>query len=73
MYTFDETMFIVCMIITVTIFLILIERIIRNIKRVKALNNIISEFDEYIEEHAIVVLDENFRNNQIVANIRTIQ
>lgn len=73
MFSFDEIMFIICASIIMTIFLILIERIIKNIKRVKELNNEIASFSEYIEEHAIITLDDNFRKNQIVANIRTIQ
>ena len=73
MFSFDEIMFIVCISITVALFLILIERIAKNVRRIKELNNIISEFDEYIEEHAIVVLDDTFRNNEIIAKVHTIQ
>lgn len=73
MYTFDEIMFIVCTSIIIALFLILIERIKKNVKRIKALNGEISAFNEYIEEHAIVVVDNTFQKNRIVANIRTIQ
>lgn len=73
MFSFNEIMSIICLSITVTLFLLTVERIIKNVRRVKELNNIISEFDEYIEEHAIIVLDDTFKNNEIIANIRTIQ
>ena len=73
MHTFNEIMSIICLSITVTLFLLTVERIIKNVRRIKELNNIISEFDEYIEEHAIVVLDDTFRNNEIIAKVHTIQ
>ena len=73
MYTFNEIMSIICLSITVTLFLLTVERIIKNVRRIKELNNIISEFDEYIEEHAIIVLDDTFKNNEIIAKVHTIQ
>ena len=60
MYSFDEIMCIICLSITTAIFLILIERITKNIKRIKELKNAIAEYDEYIAEHA------TFENVEIV-------
>ncbi len=72
MFAFDELMCIICLSITATLLLLLIEKIVKNTKRIKELNNEIANFNEYIEEHAITVFD-TFRNNEIIANIRTIQ
>lgn len=72
MFTFDELMCIICLSITTALLLLLIEKIVKNTKRIKELNNEIVNFNEYIEEHAITVFD-TIENNRIVANIRTIQ